>query len=167
MIVVETKRTCIKQIEQNDLEALYSICGNNELMKFVGDSKPLSIEQTQKWIEVSISNYKSKGFGMYGVFFKDNNQFIGYCGLVHSEDVNDNELIYALMKEYWGLGLATELADAIIKYGFETLKLKTIYASIDPANTASEKVLLKSGFKEVFKQNDEFGMETSYFLIQY
>ncbi len=126
MTIIETERTYINQIKPIDLEALYSICGNAELMKYVGDGKPLSKEQTQKWIDVSILNYKLKGFGMYGVFPKDNDTLIGYCGLIFSSDINDNELIYALDKQYWGKGLATEIANAVVKYGFEKLKIKTI-----------------------------------------
>jgi ribosomal-protein-alanine N-acetyltransferase len=165
MTIIETERTYINQIKQIDLEALYSICGNAELMKYVGDGKPLSKEQTQKWIEVSILNYKLKGFGMYGVFSKDNDTLIGYCGLILSSDINDYELIYALDKQYWGKGLATEIANAVVKYGFEKLKLKTIFASIDPANKVSEKILLKIGFLEKFRREDQFGLETIYFNL--
>lgn len=37
---------------------------------------------------------------------------------------------------------------------------------IDPVNNASERILLKLGFKEVFKRQDEFGLETVYFAIK-
>lgn len=45
---------------------------------------------------MTINNYATKGFGMYGVMDKETDAFIGYCGLVFSADVNDYELIYAL-----------------------------------------------------------------------
>ena len=59
MTIIDTQRTYINQIKQIDLEALYLICGNAELMQYVGDGRPLSKKQTQKWIDVSILNYKS------------------------------------------------------------------------------------------------------------
>ena len=166
MIVIETKRLLIRKITQTDLDDLYSICSDAELMKFVGDGKPLSKQQTQKWIDVTLSNYASKGFGMYGVIDKEIDTFIGYCGLVFSSDVNDNELIYALSKEYWGRGLATELAKLMVEFGFSTLHVDCIYASIDPENKASEKILSKVGFTEVFRRNDEHGLETVYYLLK-
>lgn len=165
MTIIDTQRTNINQIKQIDLEALYLICGNAELMKYVGDGRPLSKKQTQKWIDVSILNYKLQGFGMYGVFSKDSDILIGYCGLVRSSDINNYELIYALDKQYWGKGLATEIANAVVKYGFEKLKLKTIFASIDPANKVSKIILLKIGFLEKFRKQDEFGLETIYFNL--
>jgi ribosomal-protein-alanine N-acetyltransferase len=166
MIVFKTDRLIIRQIEQGDLNNLHAICGNSELMKYVGDGNPLSKEQTQKWIDVTILNYKTKGYGMFAVIHKADMQFIGYCGLVHSNDVNDNELIYALLKNYWGLGLATELATKLINFGFEHFKVQKIYASTDPENEASKHILIKIGFAKIFSKQDEHGLETIYFMLQ-
>ena len=44
MTIIETPRLLIREIAQNDLEDLYTICGDAELMRFVGDGKPLSKE---------------------------------------------------------------------------------------------------------------------------
>lgn len=85
--------------------------------------------------------------------------------MILSSDINDYELIYALDKQYWGKGLATEIANAVVKYGFEKLKIKTFFASIDPANKVSKKILLKIGFLEKFRREDEFGLQTIYFNI--
>lgn len=165
MTVIETDRLLIRQIEQNDLEDLYAICGNEELMQFTGDGI-LSKELTQKWIEVTLYNYKTKGFGMYAVCDKSNHQFIGYCGLIYSKYINDNELIYALDKDFWGQGLATEMAFAMVQYGFTALKLEMIFASINPGNLASERILAKVGFKEAFRKKDEAGLDTIYYEIR-
>ncbi len=164
--IIETARMLIREITQNDMEDLYTICGDVELMKFVGDGKPLSMEQTQNWIDVTIKNYSARGFGMYGVIDREANAFIGYCGLVFSADINDYELIYAIVQSYWGRGFATEIAKHLIGFGFSALHLEHIYASIDPENKASEKILLKVGFKEVLRKNDEFGLETIYYLLK-
>lgn len=166
MIVIDTPRLVIRQVTQDDFKELYAICSDPETMKFVGDGKPLTAEQTQRWIDVTLNNYQVKGFGMYGVIEKKNGVFIGYGGLVFSTDVNDNELIYALDKAYWGQGLATEIAYHIVESGFNSLQLKVIYASIDPDNKASENILSKIGFKEFCRKNDEYGLETIYYEIR-
>ncbi len=165
MNIIETRKLIIRKVSQNDLDDLYSICSDSELMKFVGDGNPLSKQQTQKWIDVTLSNYASKGFGMYGVIDKEAGAFIGYCGLVFSTDINDYELIYALSKGYWGRGLATEVAKHLVEFAFSVLDMGHIYASIDPENKASERILSKLGFAEVFRKNDEYGLETIYYLL--
>lgn len=166
MIVIKTKRLVIRKITPLDFTELHSICSDPELMKYVGNGKPLTSEQTRRWIDTTLNNYEVKGFGMYGVIDRETNLFIGYCGLVFSADINDYELIYALAKAYWGQGLATEIAHHMVAFGFAFLKMKNIYASIDPDNEASKAILLKTGFKEVMKKNDEFGLETIYYKME-
>jgi [ribosomal protein S5]-alanine N-acetyltransferase len=164
-IIFETERLIIREVESTDLDSLFAICGNDELMKYT-DNGAISKELTKKWIEVSINNYATKGYGMSAVIFKANMEFIGYCGLVYSKDVNDNELIYAIKKEYWGRQLATEMAAQMVRFGFEKIKLKTIFASIDPNNLASKKILLKLGFVELYTKDDEYGNPTIYYERQ-
>ena len=54
------------------------------------------------------------------------------------------EVAYLLAKKYWGQGLGTEAAQAIVDYGCEQLHLRLI-CLIDPANQASIKVARKIG----------------------
>jgi ribosomal-protein-alanine N-acetyltransferase len=53
---------------------------------------------------------------------------------------------YALLKEYWGKGYASESARAGRQYAFEVMKLPQIVAITEMDNIASQKVLLKCGF---------------------
>ena len=45
-----------------------------------------------------------------------------------------------------GQGIATELAKALVEYGFKKINLNLIFAVTDKANTLSQKVLMKTGF---------------------
>ena len=54
---------------------------------------------------------------------------------------------YDLLKEYWGNGYMTEAVKAMINYGFEELGLMRIEATVEPANTASVRVLERAGFQ--------------------
>lgn len=166
VIVLETESLIVRQIEHSDLDRLSFICCDAELMKYVGDGKPLSRDQVEKWVEVTICNYSEKGFGNYAIVDKKTTNVIGYCGLVFSSAIEEIELIYALIKDYWNKGIGTEAARAVLDYGLRTVKLKVIYASIDPENIFSQKILEKIGFQFAFKQNDEFGLSTLYYKIE-
>jgi ribosomal-protein-alanine N-acetyltransferase len=50
-----------------------------------------------------------------------------------------------LNRNYWGLGLATEAINELIKFGFEKIQLKRIQGRCDIDNIGSEKVMLKAG----------------------
>jgi len=55
------------------------------------------------------------------------------------------EIGYIVNPDYWGKGVATQSAKLVIAFGFDTLKLHRIYATCDPRNIGSSKVLEKVG----------------------
>jgi RimJ/RimL family protein N-acetyltransferase len=59
--------------------------------------------------------------------------------------VDEVEVGYGFMPEYWGRGLATEIAQACIRLGFNQLGLKTLVAVTTHANVASQYVMRKAG----------------------
>ena len=83
-----------------------------------------------------------------------------------AEPPDDAELIYALRKPYWGQGLATEVAGAMLKYGKQSCHLKRIIATIDPANTASIQVANKIGFGYAKTEMDADGLPTNIYELK-
>jgi RimJ/RimL family protein N-acetyltransferase len=67
------------------------------------------------------------------------------------EGVDEIEIGYGFMPEYWGRGLATEIADACLRIGFERLGLRSMVAITKPANLASQRVMQKAGL--VYERN--------------
>ena len=66
--------------------------------------------------------------------------------IIPIEETEFRQLGYALLKEFWGRGFASELTKAGLQYYFSANKADEIYAITEEANTASQKVLLKNGF---------------------
>lgn len=63
--------------------------------------------------------------------------------------MNEARMIgYLFSKECWGKGLATELGEELLRYGFEELGLLVISAGYFSTNPASGRVLQKLGFTE-------------------
>ena len=58
------------------------------------------------------------------------------------------EVGYILKRSAWGKGYATESCRRLLKFAFEETPLEEIVAVTDPENTASQKVLRKSGLIE-------------------
>jgi len=82
------------------------------------------------------------------VVLKETNRVIGSCGLGPLDfSTDETELFYALRKEYWGKGLATEAARAVLKYAFKTIKIERLVAVTMPANVSSVKVIEKLGLR--------------------
>ncbi|MDZ8240383.1 MAG: GNAT family protein [Nostoc sp. ChiQUE01a] len=80
------------------------------------------------------------------VVLKTENRLIGNCGIrVNDPELREANIGYELNPQYWGLGYATEAAQAILKFGFEELKMHRIWSWCVAENIASFRVLEKIG----------------------
>jgi ribosomal-protein-alanine N-acetyltransferase len=71
---------------------------------------------------------------------------IGFCGPKFLADMQEVELGYRFLPDFWRMGLATESSRAAISYCRSVLHLKRLIALIHPENTASARVVAKLGF---------------------
>jgi len=70
---------------------------------------------------------------------------VGFHVLNHIQGEPDIQVGYALFADAWGQGYATEMARALLAYGFTRLDLPRIVAITNQGNVASQHVLLKAG----------------------
>src|SRR5690606_7926057 len=56
------------------------------------------------------------------------------------------EIGYTIHPDFWNQGMGSEAMAAVLHYGFQTLKLHSIEANINPENQASRRLLEKHGF---------------------
>ncbi|NET35808.1 MAG: GNAT family N-acetyltransferase [Cyanothece sp. SIO1E1] len=145
---VETQRLILREFQLEDWQELAPILADPRVMKF-SPTGVLSILQTQQKINSFISSYEKFGFGKWAVIFKESHKLIGYCGIAVEQIDNrdEKEIGYRLDSRFWGQGLATEAATAALQYGFEQLQLPYILGIVEPANTASVRVLEKLGMQ--------------------
>jgi RimJ/RimL family protein N-acetyltransferase len=78
---------------------------------------------------------------------------------------DDVDLGYYFGRAYWGRGFATEIASACLKYGFETLKLKQVSATVDVRHEVSQHLLKKLGFEFVKIIDNDDGTVDHYCLV--
>ena len=90
-----------------------------------------------------------KQLGRWATFTKESHEFIGWCGLKYRPELEEIDLGYRFMQQYWGRGYATEAAKHTLDHGFRTLKLKRITGRARIENIASLKVLEKIGMQFV------------------
>jgi len=79
---------------------------------------------------------------------KPDGRLIGNCGIrVNDPDLDEANIGYELNPREWGKGYATEVATAIVRFGFESLQLHRIWAECVADNTGSARVLEKLGMR--------------------
>jgi RimJ/RimL family protein N-acetyltransferase len=115
-------------------------------MKYVGDGAKLTGEGCTLWIERTLQNYETYGYGMSAIEIKASGELIGFVGLVHPGRQPEPELKYALYRSHWGRGFASEAGLAMVAFGRDSHGAKSIIATVDPEHIVSQRVLAKCGF---------------------
>jgi ribosomal-protein-alanine N-acetyltransferase len=143
---LETERLIIRDWRLEDAAAAFSVYGDPEVMRYVGTGQPHeSLEQTRVSLRRSILRDKDKAMGFWAIDLKMTGELIGGGLLKYLPDHSDVEVGYHLGKKWWGKGYATEIARALVKYGFEGLNLQKIVGVTYLENVPSQRILEKAG----------------------
>jgi RimJ/RimL family protein N-acetyltransferase len=154
---IETSRLILRSFTLDDIEAAYAMNLDQEVSKYTGDGGVVSKEEIERRIKEDVlGDYQKHGYGRMAVGINGGPDFIGFCGLKYLEDMRKVDLGYRFMSDYWGKGYATESCNAVLRMGFDQLKLNEIIAMVLPKNKASIRVLekLNFDFSHSFEEDD-------------
>ena len=146
-VILETKRLLLRLQVVADLDDLFALYCDPEITKYIPDA-PRNQKETREELEWFLNGHpKHPELGLWATIHKATGKFIGRCGLLPwiIEGRQEVEVAYTIARKYWGQGLGTEVAQAILDYGFGELKLSRLICLIDPQNIASQKVAEKIG----------------------
>jgi RimJ/RimL family protein N-acetyltransferase len=146
--ILETPSIHIRHFEESDFAGLLNLDTDPEVMKYIGNGKIMTEDQVRSALKRIISRYdEMKEFGIWAAELKSTSEFIGWFALKPLPGTHDIEIGYRLLKKHWGHGYATEGATALLKYGFDILKISKIVAITNPSNLISKRVLEKIGLR--------------------
>ncbi|GHV71760.1 acetyltransferase [Spirochaetia bacterium] len=146
-IIMETDRTYLREMVENDFDELCTILQDIDVMYAYEHS--FTKEEVYDWLNKNIERYNKNGQGLWAVIHKETNIFLGQCGLT-IQKINEKEYLeigYLFKKEYWHKGYATETALACKEYAFDKLKSRNVYSIIRTNNIPSQKVAERAGMK--------------------
>ncbi len=159
MKILETHRLILRRLLPGDLDSLFALYSDREIRRYFPEGV-LTYEETKEELEWFLNGHPAHPeLGLWATLHKETNQFIGRCGLLPwtIEQRPEVEVAYLLAKEFWGQGLGTEAARAIVHYGFEQLKLSRLICMMYPENQASVKVARNIGMTFEKELEDEKG----------
>ena len=144
--IFETERLIVRQYDPAiDAENFFLLNSDKDVMRYI--RKPKSREECIAFLKEIIGAYKKEPLmGRWAVIGKSTGEFVGSFAFIPVEGTEDSQLGYALLKQFWNKGYATELMKAGNDYVFTKTALDKIYGITEAANIASQKVLLKSGY---------------------
>ncbi len=151
-IIAQTPRLIIREYLPEEEDLFVDLHKDEQVLKYLPNR---SEEEYRKLFALAIqANGTTNGLNRWGIFEAATGDFIGACLLRNPVDAPEKvELGYSMGVKYWGKGIATEMARAVIAFGFNQMHFPMICAVTHPENSPSQNVLLKAGmqrFGEVF-----------------
>ncbi len=144
--MLETDRLIIRPMNETDIDAVYEMRRDRDVMRFIREPVTNRAE-AENWVNLISSRWADERIGFCSLIEKQTGKFAGWCGLWQLKETDEIEVGYAIAKEFWGKGYASESAEAFLEYGFKELNLEKIVAVARSENTASRRVMEKLGME--------------------
>jgi ribosomal-protein-alanine N-acetyltransferase len=141
-----TARMTAERLSPEHLDAMMRLNADPEVAKTLGGIR--SAGETRAFMEENLRHWQEHGYGLWVLHETAGGRFIGRAGIRHVElegGAREVELAYALMPEFWGKGLATEVSRALVKIAFDDVGLDELVAFTLVDNRASRRVMEKIG----------------------
>ena len=168
----------LQEFSIEDAESIYKISNQPEVYKFLPDWRSTK-EQRVDWVTnyeipankaflhaVTNTSYIDGHFLKLGIFIKETDEFIGWCGTGIKEELPspNREIVYAISGEYQKKGYATKASKRLIDYLFTNTNLSVLNVIALTINIASNKVIEKCGFTYLREQTIENELYNHYIL---
>ena len=159
-ILTQTPRFIIRLFKAEEMDLYLSLYDDERVMQYL----PFRSREDHINIfrEHLVAAPAGSVTGRWGLINKADNDFIGMCLLRLFDDGSDSiELGYAFRYDYWGKGIASEMAVALLAHMY-TIKPNTKFVAVtDLDNIPSQRVLEKAGMKRdgnYFRNREELAM---------
>ncbi|MDP9468757.1 MAG: GNAT family N-acetyltransferase [Chloroflexota bacterium] len=142
---LEAERLTLRPFREEDVVPLFELLQDPEVVRYVGDRRVPTLQETWRAVAAWIGHWALRGFGQWAVEERDSGRLVGRAGIINPADWPGPEVGYLLGKRWWGHGFATEAARAAMDWGFREIRFDELISLIDPANTASIAVATRLG----------------------
>lgn len=141
-----TTRLCLRKILKSDTADMFEYSCREDVTKYLLWSPHQSEAYTAKYLSYIQSRYRAGDFYDWAIVHEESGKMIGTCGFTKlNVESNSGEVGYVLNPDFWGKGYATEAVRAVIRFGFNHLRLNRLEARFMVGNDASFRVMQKVG----------------------
>lgn len=143
---LETDRLRLRMFRESDLDAYAEMCGDPEVMKYLG-SGPMSRAEAWRNMAMVLGHWGLRGYGLWAVEERDGGELVGRVGCWRPEGWPGLEISWALRRAFQGRGYATEAGRASLDFAFDQLGQTRAISLIHGENAASIRVAKRLGMR--------------------
>ncbi|MFH9725642.1 GNAT family N-acetyltransferase [Streptomyces sp. NPDC017254] len=155
---LRTERLLFEPYVPADEDAFTALFQDPRVARWMGDGPVPEEDDRALFGRIFSKVYAQDLFAVWAV--RRDGLLVGHAEIKPTEQVGGHEIVYAIAPAAWGAGLGTEVAEALVAYGFDTLGLPAVHATVAEPNTASLVLLGRIGFTHVRDLTEEDGSTT-------
>lgn len=149
---IETDRLALRRWDlAGDLAAYAAICADPEVMRYIGDGRVATRDETAEKLEQFEQTWDERGVGHFAVELRDTGELIGNTGLAVPDFLPEIlpavEIGWRLARAHWRRGYATEAARAALDFAWDPVGLDRVVSVHAVGNDASGNVMQKLGMR--------------------
>ncbi|MFF0313206.1 GNAT family N-acetyltransferase [Micromonospora sp. NPDC005252] len=146
-----TERLRLRRLSVADVDAFVELDSDPEVMRFLtgGVATPRATVRDEHLPKLLAQYDSHPGLGRWAAVDRETGDFLGWFALDPSKDGTEAELGYRLRRSTWGRGLATEGSRALVRYAFDTVGVRRVWAETMAVNERSRRVMVKAGLRYV------------------
>ena len=142
-----TERLALRRFTSADLDWFAELYSDPDVTRYLGGT--IDRAQAGSLLKTRILEYYDEhpGLGIWTTIERPTGAAVGFHLLNHIRGESIIQVGFTLRKSAWGQGFGTEMASAVLRYGFVDLGLPRIAGMANLQNHASQRVLLKIGLE--------------------
>ncbi len=144
-VAINGTRLRLREFRPDDLDASMAIVGDPEVTRSLSFDTRTRDEQAERLADDIARAQTDLRPDYYLAIANEADLLIGFVRIGLGGH-RSGELGYAIRREDWGKGYATEATTLMLDFGFHTLRLHRIQAACGPENHPSQRLLTKLGF---------------------
>lgn len=153
--VLTTERLVLRQIAPDDVQAVFELRSDPTVMHFIARPVAQTLDDAMALIELITQKILRQDGINWGIALRQDPRLIGIIGYATiAKDELRAEVGYMLHRDHQGQGLTTEALAAVLRYGFQQMRLQSIEAVVHPQNATSVRVLEKVAFQRDARVTD-------------
>ena len=146
-VVLEGRRVRLRELDRGDATAVQQWLDDEGVTRFVPIG-PLDQIGTEAWLADAIAAARVEPRVDYTIGIATESELVGSITLsIDSSEHQRAEIAFAVRRDRWGRGFATEAVQLVLGFGFDDLGMHRIWAVCDPENDRSRRVLEKAGMQ--------------------
>jgi ribosomal-protein-alanine N-acetyltransferase len=150
---LSTQRLLLRQLDMRDENTVFTLRSDEKVNAFLGRQRAVTIDDARKFITKITDAISRNESAFWAICLKNDHNMIGSICLWNiSHDKEQAEIGYELLPSYQGKGFMQEAFEAVLRFGFRSMKAKRIEAWTTSQNLSSIRVLERNHFQRDERQ---------------